>query len=459
MLDLSDRIIQTPTVTRAANGNVKWHAPRRLLQVLCGVGLVGLPFTNGLRLDLRRDEFYFAWHKMAAHDLFLLLWVALLGVALLSAVSFLYGRLWCGWVCPQTLASDFADSLKTRLDRAFRTRPGRPRFRLSRTVWALGILTVSLGTGVTLASYWLAPSVVLAATAAPWRDMPAGLTVYLITFVVAADMLWLRRTFCARACPYGPLLSTLTDTNTLAVRYLDERDSDCIRCHKCETACPMEIDIKQGVGQHGCIGCGECVDACNDILGLRGKAGLIEFRYGTASERVTRTLALTKRLGLWDARRVWVAATVPLCLGVVLFLIYGAFPPSASLNANGAIFRTASTVRNGYALTYSSGLPSPSRVSLSVSGLPGARVEPQTILAPARDSVTVPITVVSLASATPAGRTAITIHIGRGSRAEAIFYASPTHSYLPPLVPRDPSLRRKGRRETGLRRKGRRETG
>ena len=81
MLDLTDRIIQnkptqTPTLTRIANGNWKWHAPRRLLQVLCGIALVLLPFTNGLRLDLRRDEFYFAWHKMAGHDLFLLLWIA-----------------------------------------------------------------------------------------------------------------------------------------------------------------------------------------------------------------------------------------------------------------------------------------------------------------------------------------------------------------------------------------------
>ena len=127
----------------------------------------------------------------------------------------------------------------------------------------------------------------LAAAAAPWHDYSAGLTVYVTALAVAADMLWLRRTFCARACPYGPLLSSLTDQSTLAVRYLNERDDDCIHCHKCETDCPMGIDIKQGVGQHGCIGCGECVDACNDVLGLRGKAGLIEFRYGTAPERVT----------------------------------------------------------------------------------------------------------------------------------------------------------------------------
>ncbi len=429
MLDLTDRIIQpkpvqTPTLTRAANGSLKWHAPRRLLQVLCGVGLVVLPFTNGLRLDLRRDEFYFSWHKMAGHDLFLLLWVALLGTALLSAVSFLYGRLWCGWVCPQTLASDFADSLKARLDKAFRTRPGRPRFLLSRSLWTLGILAVSLGTGVTLASYWLAPSTVLAAAAAPWHDYSAGLTVYVTALAVAADMLWLRRTFCARACPYGPLLSSLTDQSTLAVRYLNERDDDCIHCHKCETDCPMGIDIKQGVGQHGCIGCGECADACNDVLGLRGKAGLIEFRYGTAPERVTQTLTPVQRLGLWDNRRWGVVATVPLCLAVVLFLIYGQTPLTASLNANGAIVRTGQGVSNGYALTVSSGKPLPERLTLTMTGLPHAHIQPNIILAPGRESVTVPVTV-SSPSVRP-GRTPITLTVRDGRTSEAvqtIFYA------------------------------------
>ncbi|MDQ2798392.1 MAG: 4Fe-4S binding protein, partial [Armatimonadota bacterium] len=170
MMDLTDRLIQTPTLTRAANGNVKWHVPRRILQVLCGALLVALPLTNGLRLDIRRDQFYFAWHKMAAHDLYLLFWVSMLGVALLSAVSFLYGRLWCGWVCPQTLASDFADSLKTRLDKAFRTWPGKPRFLLSRLLWAVSLLAVSLGSGVILACYWFAPRTVFAAAATPWRD-------------------------------------------------------------------------------------------------------------------------------------------------------------------------------------------------------------------------------------------------------------------------------------------------
>ena len=428
MIDLTDRLIQTPTLTRAPNGNVKWHAPRRLLQLACGALLVALPLTNGLRLDMRRDEFYFAWHKMAAHDLFLLFWVSMLGVALLSAVSFLYGRLWCGWVCPQTLASDFADSLRARLDKALHTRPGRPRFALSRSLWTATILAISLGTGVILACYWLAPAAVVAATRAPWTDPTAGLTVYLTAAVLAADMLWLRRRFCSHFCPYGPLMSTLGDQNTLAVRYLTERADECITCHKCEVDCPMGIDIKNGVGQHSCIGCGECVDSCNDVLGRRGRPGLIEFRYGTQPDRATRALTLTQKLGLWDGRRALVAATVPASLAVVLLLIYGHWAPSASVNARGDIVRTSSEVRNGYLLTLGSGAPDAAPFALSVMGLAGASVTPSTVTVGAHDSVIVPITVSGPSGAVSVGRTRIRLRAssGRDSKeVETIFYAPP----------------------------------
>ena len=116
---------------------------------------------------------------------------------------------------------------------------------MSRSLWA-GILTaMAFGTGLTLACYWLAPATVWRGATHPLADLPAAATVYGISAVIAADMLWLRRRFCSHACPYGALMSLLADKNTLAVRYLDERDDECIGCHKCETDCPMGIDIKQ----------------------------------------------------------------------------------------------------------------------------------------------------------------------------------------------------------------------
>ncbi len=430
MIDLSDRIIQTPTVTRAPNGHVRWHWGRRALQMVCGLLLVVLPLTNGLRLDMRRGDFWFAWHQMAAHDVFLWFWAALLLVWALVAVSFLYGRLWCGWVCPQTLASDFADSLKSRLDSALRTRPGKPRFGLSRALWAALVLTVSLGAGVILVCYWLAPPTVLRATLHPRADPSAAFAVYGLAALLAADMLWVRRKFCANACPYGALLGGLADQNTLVVRYLEERADDCIQCGKCVTDCPMDIDIKQGVMQQACIGCGECVDACNDVLGKRGKAGLIEFRYGTEPERQTRALTRAQKWGIWDSRRVGVLLTLAALAGGGAWSLWGRTPLRASVQANGAIARDIHEVRNTYALTIENGVPNAQNATVTVGGLPpGSRLEPGGPLQiEARGTRTLNVTVISPASTTAFGRTRIRLHV----RTKAERTDIPTIFYAPP---------------------------
>ena len=265
---------------------------------------------------------------------------------------------------------------------------------------------MAFGTGLTLACYWLAPATVWRGATHPRADLPAAATVYGLAAVIAADMLWLRRKFCSHACPYGALMSLLADNNTLAVRYLQERDDECIGCHKCETDCPMGIDIKQGVGQLSCIGCGECVDACNDVLGRRGQAGLIEFRYGLEPERQTRRLPLARRLGLWDAKRWAVVATWFACLGMVLWCLFGSSPLAASVTNRGAIVRDAAGVRNTYLLTLSNGTPDTQGYTVVVRGLPAGRVEPSSPIAvTGRTDRTLPITV--LTPATTARRHAL----------------------------------------------------
>jgi polyferredoxin len=234
------------------------HPWRRVSQVLCGILFVILPFTNGMRLDVRREVFYFAWRRMAGQDLFPLFCLAILGLWGLVVVSFLYGRLWCGWVCPQTLVSDFADSLKKRLQRGCRRllagRGGSAiSDRLAQTIWAVALLAAALAGGYVLACYWLDRATVAAAMHQPESDWSAALTAYGLAAILAADMFWVRRRFCAHACPYGAFISLLADKNTMAVRYITERDDDCIRCGKCVTDCPMDIDIKDGVGQLSCF--------------------------------------------------------------------------------------------------------------------------------------------------------------------------------------------------------------
>lgn len=404
VIDISERIVQSPAhPLHAPNGNLRWHPLRRGLQVACGVLLIALPLTNGMRLDVRRDEFYFAWHRMAAHDLFLLFWVSMLGVAALALVSVFYGRLWCGSVCPQTLASDFADSLKARLGKAVRrllTRPGRPKVlahlrptAVARTTWHILIIAVSIATGLILACYWFAPADVWSAAARPWSDLPITATIYGIAAVLAADMLWVRRRFCSDVCPYGPLMGLLADEDTLTVRYLDERDDDCIHCGKCETDCPMGIDIKQGIMQLSCIGCGECIDSCNDVLGKVGKPGLIELRYGTAPERATAALPLAKRLGLWNKTRYGVLGLCLASLAIVVWLMVGRVPLHVGVLANGAITRDAGLVRNTYSVAITNGTPKDAVYVITSSGVANAHVlPPAAIRIKARDTRRMPVT-------------------------------------------------------------------
>lgn len=393
-IDISHRIIQpSPPSGRQKVSKVRWHFWRRSLQIVSGILFVALPFTDGLRLDIRRGIFYFAWHRMALQDLAVLFWVAMLGVWALFTLSFLYGRFWCGWVCPQTQASDFADSVKRRLDQTFHTRPGKPLFLVSRALWTAVILAISFGAGVTVAMYWLAPADVWRGAIAPLRDPAAAAVTYGIAALLAADMLFIRRRFCSDACPYGLLLAVVADKDTLAVRYLDERDDECIRCGKCVVDCPMGIDIKKGVSQHDCIGCGECIDSCNDVLGKRGIPGLIEYRFGTEPNRTMPSLSPLQRLGLWNAIRWGVLGTLAAFGVIVVVMMVGRWPLTATINANGAISRSGGAVTNSYEVTVNNNTPVSALYTLSVAGVRGATLVGSAVRIDPRGNKTVAITV------------------------------------------------------------------
>jgi cytochrome c oxidase accessory protein FixG len=408
-IDLTSRIIQ-PSAPPARPSSLRWHPWRRLLQVLCGVVLVVLPLTNGMCADMRAGVLYVGWHRMAIGNVMSLFWIGMLGLWLLVTVSFLYGRLWCGWICPQTLASDFADSLKGRLDKAFHVRPAStPRgaaFIASRTIWTALLLAVSVGTGMTLACYWIDPTTVWRSSVNPSYDATAAIVVYVVAAVILADMLWLRRKFCSSLCPYGAMIGVLADKNTLAVRYLSERDDDCIHCGKCEVDCPMGIDIKQGVGQYDCIGCGECVDSCNDVLGKRGKLGLIEYRFGVEPDRQTRSLTALQRIGLWDNRRWGVVATLGFFALATGLSIFGRVPTAADATADGAIVKTAGQVRDTYTLRVDNGSPDPQSYFVTLSGLPKGSVETPSgaIVIDGRGSVSIPLTLCAPAAECSPGR-------------------------------------------------------
>ena len=238
------------------------------------------------------------------------------------------------------------------------------------------MLSMAAATAATVTTYFFAPLAVWRAVFHPFADLSLFMGVAVGTAIIGADLLWVRRAFCRRACPYGMMLSLIGDRNTMTVRYLWERNDDCIKCGQCVTVCPMGIDIKDGPNQMECIGCGECIDACNDILPMlkQPKPGLIELRYGVDPMRTMKRLTPAQKLGLWDGRRVLVFSTLLLlCVGGGAEL-YGTAKTSLSVTPLGSIVANQSFVRESYRVIVTNGRPEDTDYALSVQGLPGVTV-------------------------------------------------------------------------------------
>jgi cytochrome c oxidase accessory protein FixG len=216
------------------------------------------------------------------------------GVVLVTAQ---WGRIWCGWGCPQTV---WLEWVFRPLERLFEGTPAQQR-AIDARGWSwrrVAKLAVFAALAFVLASTFLAyfvgaRRVALWSTGSPSAH-PAGFTVVMITTaLVFFDFGFFREQTCTFACPYGRLQSVLLDRQSMIVAYdaargeprgrrrklavvQDERGA-CVDCSACVQVCPTGIDIRRGL-QMECIGCAQCVDACDSVMDKLGQArGLIRY--------------------------------------------------------------------------------------------------------------------------------------------------------------------------------------
>ncbi len=246
--------------------------------------------------------------------LMLLLVGLFLGIFLLTAV---YGRVWCGWACPQTVYMEFLYRPIERLieggPRAQRDLDGRlfaPRRLLKYAVF--GALSMFLAhtflayfVGIEALRHWI--------TRSPFEHPGAFLVMAGTTALMFLDFGWFREQVCMVACPYGRLQSVLLDRRSLIVGYDYRRgeprghlarrsgrghdaaphtQGDCIDCGACIVTCPTGIDIRDGL-QMECIHCTQCMDACDSVMDRIGRPrGLIRYssrdELGGAPRRILR---------------------------------------------------------------------------------------------------------------------------------------------------------------------------
>src|SRR6218665_3132756 len=227
------------------------------------------------------------------------------GLAMVAFIIFIvlftaaFGRLFCGWVCPQTI---FMEMIFRKIEYFIEGDAAEQKL-LGSAAWTgekirkkLLKHTVFFLLSFIIANFFLSYIIGIDELIATIREpigQHAGSFLGILAFsgVFYAVYAWFREQACTVVCPYGRLQSVLLDKNSMAVAYNYNRGEprgkfkknavelkgDCIDCFQCVKVCPTGIDIRNGI-QMECVGCTACIDACDKIMAAVNKpAGLISY--------------------------------------------------------------------------------------------------------------------------------------------------------------------------------------
>ncbi len=235
-------------------------------------------------LDIPGRRFFLFGGVFGAQDGWLLVFV-LLGVALtLVGVTAVWGRIWCGYACPQTV---FLEGVFRRIERWIEG-PATERRKLDAAPLTLAkaakkvakhtlfILVAALVAHVFVSLFVSMPSLLSMMQSPPSENIIPFLWMVAMTLIMYGNFAWFREQLCLVICPYGRLQSALVDDESLVIGYDEKRGEprgkasdpnagDCINCFRCVDVCPTGIDIRNGL-QMECVACAACVDACDEIM-------------------------------------------------------------------------------------------------------------------------------------------------------------------------------------------------
>ena len=359
-----------------------WHRLRKLVHLFCFLAFAALPFFNVMRFDIPRQRFYFAGYELWINEFAIVFFALMFLMFLVVVSSVFYGRVYCGYLCPQMIFSEASLNLESRLRRwvvkKFIGWSPRSRTGLQRALFYGIVAMASVFLAFIFISYFVEPRDVLRSLLTLDIRTAGGISGAAVTLVAFLDFSLVRLRFCTTVCPYGYLQGMLSDGDTLLVQYRDD-PQECIECKKCVRVCGMGIDIRDSPYQIECIHCGDCIDACVDVLGRLGKEGLIHYVWGEKGETLgTAGKTWYQRLGIRNAKRV-VVLLVVLCYAGGLYTalamrrtVLVRIPPDRA-----TMYRLGSdgTVYNRFRLQAANRGHQQATLILSIEGLPGARFD------------------------------------------------------------------------------------
>ncbi|MCX2739341.1 cytochrome c oxidase accessory protein CcoG [Pontibacter anaerobius] len=276
----------------------------------------GLPL---LMLNIIERKFVILGVLFWPQDFFLMVLAFLTIVVFIILFTVVYGRVFCGWVCPQTI---FMEMVFRRIEyaiegdytkqRALDKMPWNTEKILKKgSKWAIFAFISFLISNIFLAYIIGIDELQKIIIEGPMQHKAGFGAILAFTGVFFWVFAWFREQVCTIVCPYGRLQGVMQDKKTVVVAYdygrgeprgklrkgQERTEGDCIDCHQCVHVCPTGIDIRNSAQQLECINCTACIDACNDIMRMIDKPeGLIRYESEEAIEKGTKWTFFTPRV-------------------------------------------------------------------------------------------------------------------------------------------------------------------
>ena len=251
--------------------------------------------------DIAQQQFHFFSFIIFPQDFLIFCLVFILSAFLLFYFTSLYGRIWCGYTCPQTIWLLMFNWIERRIEGTNRHSKflDQSKFSVQKLIKKISKhslwLLLSLFTSLVFMSYFVPVNKLYTNFFTMESSFLVQSWVYFFTLCTYINAGWIKEKMCLHICPYARFQSVMLSKSTKLITYDYLRGEnrgarkisqekpmdkgDCIDCNLCVEVCPVGIDIRDGL-QYECINCGLCADACDSVMDrFHYPKGLIKYQW------------------------------------------------------------------------------------------------------------------------------------------------------------------------------------